>query len=241
MEAAREKHLFFGAAWPSYILLKKEDVKHLEDPSIVDAALMRLARNVTLPLGNAVSFKYIIDRRVDLDVKMIYTVAGGACKPSIALAEISRDNSEYAIASDLEKTKIMPSLNNLRLTAGFIAKAAIYIIKCLACVMLGTVATRHSRPIPQTRLVQDPLRRRVPFWGQNQYSNHKGDSAGFIPQDRRLLLPKESSHGRPARTRGRKARFYRLGRQFHMPSNTPLGSKQKKAAAPVGREPQKSF
>lgn len=27
---------------------KKEDVKHLEDPHVVDAALMRLARHVTL-------------------------------------------------------------------------------------------------------------------------------------------------------------------------------------------------
>lgn len=59
MKAAREQktpqsHL--AKLYP----FKKENVKHLEDPPIVDAVLMHLARHVTLLLDDAVSFKDIL-------------------------------------------------------------------------------------------------------------------------------------------------------------------------------------
>lgn len=36
---------------------RKEDVRHPENPPVVDAALRRLARHVTLPLDDVVSFR----------------------------------------------------------------------------------------------------------------------------------------------------------------------------------------
>lgn len=64
-----EKNTFFWSRLAKLYPFKKEDVQCLEDPPVVDTALMRLARHVTLPLDDAVSFKDILDRRVDLDLK----------------------------------------------------------------------------------------------------------------------------------------------------------------------------
>lgn len=48
-------------------LFKVEDTKHLDTPPIVNAVLMCLASHVTLPIENAVSFKDILDSRIDQD------------------------------------------------------------------------------------------------------------------------------------------------------------------------------
>lgn len=49
-------------------------------------ALMRLAKHVTLPMEDAVTFKDVLDRRTDQDLKKIFLMAGGARKSTIALA-----------------------------------------------------------------------------------------------------------------------------------------------------------
>lgn len=50
-------------------LFKTEDMHTLETPPLVDAAVMRLARHVTLPMDDAVSFKKPLDRwRMDADI-----------------------------------------------------------------------------------------------------------------------------------------------------------------------------
>lgn len=59
---------------------------------------------------------------MDLDLKKVYTGEGGVCKPSAALAAISRsmegwiDKSETAVTNDHGKIEIIASFNNLRLT-----------------------------------------------------------------------------------------------------------------------------
>lgn len=69
---------------------REEEVKHLESAPLVDAALMRLIRYVTLPLEDTVSFKDPLERRrIDSDLKRIYLMAGMACKPVLALATVS--------------------------------------------------------------------------------------------------------------------------------------------------------
>lgn len=67
-----------------------EDVKHLDTAPLVNAAVMLLAKCVTLPLEDAMSFKDGLERRIDLDLKIIYTMAGMACKPALALAATSK-------------------------------------------------------------------------------------------------------------------------------------------------------
>lgn len=51
---------------------KAEDVKRLEAATLVDAVVIQLAKRVTLPLEDAMSFKYSLERRIDLDLKIIY-------------------------------------------------------------------------------------------------------------------------------------------------------------------------
>lgn len=65
-------------------------VKHLESAPLVNAAVLMLAKHVTLPLEGMVSFRDILDRRIDSDLKLVYLTAGMACKPALALAAMSK-------------------------------------------------------------------------------------------------------------------------------------------------------
>ena len=51
---------------------KSKDVKHLESAPLIDAAPMRVARHVTLPLEDTVSFRDGLERRIETDLKRIY-------------------------------------------------------------------------------------------------------------------------------------------------------------------------
>lgn len=54
----------------------------------VDVSVMRLARNMTLPLEDAVAFRDGLHHRINL--KKTYQAAGGACKLAVALTSVSR-------------------------------------------------------------------------------------------------------------------------------------------------------
>lgn len=55
----------------------------LNGPPAGDATVVRLAKNITLPMDNSASFKDHLDRRKDIDLKKAYYMAGAgnACKP----------------------------------------------------------------------------------------------------------------------------------------------------------------
>lgn len=61
----------------------------LNSPPTVDAAVVRLAKNVTLLMEDSASFKVIMDRRIDLDVKEAYQAAGAACRPALTLTFVA--------------------------------------------------------------------------------------------------------------------------------------------------------
>lgn len=69
-------------------LSMRGDRWHGDDQSEVNAALMRLARYVTLLLDDVVSFTNVLGRNVDLE--KVYLTAGWACKPLVALVAISK-------------------------------------------------------------------------------------------------------------------------------------------------------
>lgn len=87
----------------------------------VDASVMRLARNITLPLEDAVSFRDVLDHRIDSDLKKVYQATGGACKPAVAWYSISRttrlwsDNIETALRRGLGADEIIKALDDLKL------------------------------------------------------------------------------------------------------------------------------
>ncbi|XP_040211990.1 uncharacterized protein LOC120943017 isoform X2 [Rana temporaria] len=76
--------------------LKESKVSSLINAPIVDSSLMRLARHVTLPIEDAVSFRDVLDHKIDLELKKAYSTAGGACRPAIATAAVARGNSTWA-------------------------------------------------------------------------------------------------------------------------------------------------
>ncbi|KAM5191381.1 uncharacterized protein ACMZJ9_008764 [Mantella aurantiaca] len=79
-------------------LFKAEEVTLLENAPQVDVALLQLAKHVTLPLEDTVSFKDILDRKIESDLKKkkTYLTAGAACKPALALTSVSKALEEWA-------------------------------------------------------------------------------------------------------------------------------------------------
>lgn len=116
--------------------LSDADSAMLDGPPIVDASVVRLAKNVTLPMKDSASFKDPLDRRMYLNLKKAYQMAGNACKPAIALTSVSNalrvwtDNIETTVWQDIPKEDIIKALDEFKLLANFIREAAINSVRC---------------------------------------------------------------------------------------------------------------
>lgn len=70
---------------------------------MVHASVMRLPLNTTLPLEDTLSFRDILNCRIDSDLKKMYHVTEGAWKSAVALTSVSSaartwtDNIELAL------------------------------------------------------------------------------------------------------------------------------------------------
>lgn len=237
---------------------KNDEVKHLESAPLVDAALMRLVRHVTLPLEDTVSFKDGLERKIDTDLKRIYITAGMACKPALALAALSKameswtDDVGAALGSVSEDLFKRSPVHELKLASVFLGEASIDIIRLVARVMLSSVTAKRAlwlRP-----WVADPASKqawcRIPFEGSSLFGNKldsaisraTGGKSGFLPQDRRILNQRRTQP-RQEPERARDARRYRPGREFrkNWRRGQPSGQKSSKSAPSSGRETSKSF
>lgn len=130
--------------------LAEEDAALIYHLPVVGAAVVRLAKNVTLPMADSTSCKDPLDRRIDIDLKKAYQTAGGACRPEIALTSVSNafrvwtDNVKMAIQQDVPKEDIVKALEELKLSADFDREASIDIIRCSARAMLHTVMFKQT-------------------------------------------------------------------------------------------------
>ncbi|XP_068118214.1 polycystin-1-like [Hyperolius riggenbachi] len=113
-------------------------IPQLETPPTVDAAVMRLAKHVTLPLEDSVSFKDPLDRKMDSELRRAHINIGAVCKPAIALTSVSRairawaDNMEGAIQGDVDRKTLLSALEEFRLASDFVGEAAFDIIRSAA-------------------------------------------------------------------------------------------------------------
>lgn len=238
---------------------KSEEVKYLENAPLVDAALMRLAKHVTLPLEDTVSFKDGLERRIDQDLKRIYGLAGTACKPAFALAAMSKameawaENVDSFLKGISEELAGSSAAAELKLAAVFLGEASIDLIRLLARVMLSSVTAKRAlwlRP-----WLADPISKqawcKIPFEGSSLFGNKLDDAisratggkSGFLPQDRRLLGRKKPQFRRRSPERSREARSYKPGRDFRKNWSRGQASFRKSAKGQTssGREQAKSF
>lgn len=127
-----------------------EDMHSLETPPLVDVAVMRLARHVTLPMDVAVSFKEPLDRRMDLDMKKAYIAAGSACRPVLALTSLAKAITSWAesIKADLQSGEDMTTslklLTNIKHLGDFVGEAAIDSLRCSARAMQSSVMAKRA-------------------------------------------------------------------------------------------------
>lgn len=127
---------------------KLSDVEKLEHPLKVDTVLMRLARHVTLPLEDAAFFRDVLERRIDLDLKRTFSLAGVASRPAMALASVSKaleswvDQLLSSAGNEVgSESTSFPHL--IKLAASFMSGASVDLIKSLARVMLSSVTARR--------------------------------------------------------------------------------------------------
>lgn len=208
--------------------LAEADAQLFDAVPTVDASVMRLARNSTLPLEDAVSFKDVLDRRIDSDLKKTYQAAGGACKPAVALTSISRatrvwsDNVETALRQGVGSEEIIKALDELKLASDFIAEAAIDVLKCSSRAMLYSITARRALWLKPWSA--DPTSKqswcRIPYDGKALFGEKMdtaitrvtGGKSGLIPQDRSR---RKRFANRPAgQLRGKDSRSYRPGREY---------------------------
>lgn len=81
---------------------------------------MRLARHVTLPIADAVTFNDLLNRKIDLDLKKsLFTAARGVCRPAIALVAVGRaitswtSNVAKLLLEAADQEKIVSALQEL--------------------------------------------------------------------------------------------------------------------------------
>lgn len=184
----------------------------------VDASVMRLAGNTTLLLEDAVSIRDIFDRRIDTDVKKTYQVAGGACKPAVALTSVSRaartwtDNIELALKQGIDSDNIIKTLGELKLASDFIAEAAIDILKCLAQTMLYSITWSADPSSTQTwcKILYDG-KALAKNW--TAISRVTGRKSGLIAQDKNRRRNFTTSRA-TFQQKSREARTCKTGRKY---------------------------
>lgn len=236
--------------------LKEPKVNPLVSPPVVDASLMRLARHVTLPLEDAVTFRDVLDRKIDTDLKRAYLSAGGACRPAIALAAVGRaisswsSNTEKLVLEGADQEKIVKALQELSLAGDFVAEASVDTIRSASKSMLASVMARRALWLkPWTA---DPASKsnwcRIPFDGEHLFgtkldtaiSKVTGGKSGLIPSDRRpKQRPPPFKRNLPERYRDAKA--YRPGKEYRRNWKNPQTSFMKfqkpKTSAPSDQKP----
>lgn len=104
---------------------------------------MHLARYVTLTIEDSVTFRDVLDRKINLDLKRAYSAVGGTCREAIALAAVGRDifsltsNIEKLILDRVEQEKVKTALQELSLARDFVAEASVDVIRSSARAMLA--------------------------------------------------------------------------------------------------------
>lgn len=87
---------------------------------------MRLARHVTLPMKDVVTFNYVRDCKLDVDLKQVQAASGDACRAAVTLEEDGRvitswtANFGKVILNDVDQDKIVKALQKPKIACDFI-------------------------------------------------------------------------------------------------------------------------
>ncbi|XP_068103104.1 uncharacterized protein [Hyperolius riggenbachi] len=210
--------------------MSEQDAKMFEASPVVDASIMKLARNVTLPLEDAVSFRDLMDRQIDMELKRTYLAAGEAAKPVIALSSVAKackvwtNNIETAVRSNMDHELIIAALDELKLAADFIGEVAVDTLRCVGRVML--FSTMAKRALWLKPWAADPSSKqswtKIPYDGENLFgpkmdkaiSRVTGGKSGLIPHDRKFVRQRFNPNRRQPNERFRDAKSYKPGRPF---------------------------
>ncbi|XP_068127183.1 uncharacterized protein [Hyperolius riggenbachi] len=130
--------------------LPQVDTKSLDEPPVVDASVTRLAKYVTLPIKDAITFRDTMELKIDMDLRKMYTGSGGACKLAIALTSVGKavrawtENAEQMIRDDVDKETLITSMEDLKIAGDFIGEAAIDVLRSSARSMLYSVTAKRA-------------------------------------------------------------------------------------------------
>ncbi|XP_068136407.1 lamina-associated polypeptide 2-like [Hyperolius riggenbachi] len=210
--------------------MKPKNTKSLDNPPTVDASVTRLAKHITLPRDNVASFKDVMEKKMDSELKKIYTLAGSATKPAVALTSVARAirawtiNIEEAVRADADKEAIIKALDDFNLTADYVGEAAVDIIRCTARTMASSVVAKRALWLKSWSADQSSRQEwcKIPYDGDNLFGKEldsaiqrvTGGKSGLLPQDRKPSRRPNFQTNRFQQSRLRTARSYRPGREF---------------------------
>lgn len=103
-----------------------------------------------MPIEDVVTFRDLLDQKIDLDFKKAYSATGGARRPAITLAAVGRainswtSNVEKLLSEAADQERIVSVLQEHSLAGDFVAKASVDIIRSAARAMLSSVMSRRA-------------------------------------------------------------------------------------------------
>ncbi|XP_068105319.1 solute carrier family 2, facilitated glucose transporter member 6 isoform X2 [Hyperolius riggenbachi] len=215
--------------WSKLYPLSEKEASSLMSTPAVDASISDLAKHVTLPMDDSVSFKDPLERRIDADLKKIYMNAGGSCRSGVALTSLAKaikvwtQNVEEAVRSGVEKEQIISALQDFKITADFVGEVGIDSVRASARAMLFSTTARRAmwlRPW-SADLASKQNWVKIPYDGKLLFgpkmdaaiAKKTGGRSGMIPQDRKFRTQRFSQRVQP-QNRFRESKSYRPGKQY---------------------------
>ncbi|XP_068115888.1 uncharacterized protein [Hyperolius riggenbachi] len=227
--------------------LEDRDEALIQTCPVVDASLMRIVKNVTLPIEDAVAFKDVLDRQIDQDLKRSYLASGETSRAAIALTSVAKANRVWIdkvqrdIARGASMNEVTFGLNELRLSADFLGEASVDIVRSASRSMLYAVMAKRNLWLKPWSA--DPTSKqawsKIPFDGKNLFgpkmdaaiSRVTGGKSGLLPQDRRFSRQKFSQYRKQLASKFTESKSYRPGREYRKNWQRPQNTFQRSTKA----------
>ncbi|XP_068107658.1 uncharacterized protein [Hyperolius riggenbachi] len=210
--------------------LAEPDEALISTNPLVDASLMKIVKNVTLPLEDSVSFSDLMDRQIDQDLKRAFLASGEVTRIGISLTSVAKalkvwiEDVQKAVVSNSSVEDITFALEELSLVSDFVGTAAVDTVRSSSRSMLYNIMARRALWLKPWSA--DPTSKqswaKIPFDGKNLFgskmdtaiSRVTGGKSGLIPQDRKFRRTKYPQFKRQQFNRFTEARSYRPGKEF---------------------------
>ncbi|XP_012824552.1 lamina-associated polypeptide 2-like [Xenopus tropicalis] len=130
--------------------IPKEEMEKWGSPPAVDAPVSRLSKSTALPVADASAFKDATDKKLEGFLKAIYTAAGAALRPTIAMAWVGRALEAWSdliltgIREEIPVEDIETLVLRIQEASSYLSEASLDVLKTVARSSALSVAARRA-------------------------------------------------------------------------------------------------